>query len=481
MFRHFFASLMVSFHKRIWDWNESRKMAGKVQFGVREISWKMKWLRYIFPERWLYEGTEIWYQLRSERWFWNYLEEGSKCFGRPLSKVEIEMVKKYERQYTNVFIQVMEKRTAIPGLCIDYMFFSEDSRNDDAHVCRLLLHEGEFEGTFDPPNNYLSNKFDEQFQRITRENCSFWYAFLKKKRNKVKIEFTQTYRKRQYYEALRFPENGKPIVHNAIFAFSDKEEKEGKEAVRTLGISEPYICIFARDGRYNAEMRKGSPVERDSVDLRNTDINAFKKMTCYFGEKGIQSVRMGALMEKPYHCEGAIDYSNIGRTEFLDIYVFSKCMFFIGDISGIGGIPIFLGKLVAFINIHVAVHCGDRTEPMTLGIFLKYYDPVQKRYLRWKEWVNIAINYAAKGIDYVWYIRQHYEVIYNTPEEILEVAKEMEMIHNHTMHYTEYDEMLQQRYRDLVKSVQSKFPLLFCPFPGRIGMQWLRDNEWFLE
>lgn len=480
MFEKLYSAGMASLQKWLRDWNEDRESEGKTTIGLHEITWKMKWLRYVVPERWLYEWMWRLVQLREERRFWHYLEDGNRRFGRPLSEAEEESLRQYERQFTNIRIQMMDNNTPIAGLCIDYMFFSGDSKSDDDHVCRLLFREGEFD-TYVTPNQYLSDKFDETFERITRENCSFWYTFLERNRDRVILESSIVCMKRQYDETYRFVQTGKAIVHEAVFSFSEEEEKRGKEALENLGIVGPYICIFARDGRYNAEMRKVRSFSKDILDSRNFSINSFKELTDYFWRKGIQSVRMGALAAMEYQCEGAVDYANIGRTEFGDAYVFSKCRFFIGSASGIAEFPRLLGKPVVFVNMDSMMYFRDRTQPITLGIFLKYYNPETRHYLSFREWNEIFIKCFKKNIYYVEYMRKHYEIVHNTPEEILDVAKEMEAILNRTVCYTEHDEQLQRKYREIIGSYQSWFPILFCSLPGRIGAQWLRDNEWFLE
>lgn len=474
------ATGMSNFCRWLHEWNKKRKAVGKAAIGLKELAWKMKWLRYIFPERYLYEWQWRLIQTREERRFWHYLEDGNKRFGRSLSQAEIEKISEYERRYTEFRVQFMPSHTTIAGLCMDYMFFSEDSTHDDEHVCRLLFHDGEFD-VYTTPNMYLSSKFSEMFETITRDNCSFWYECLKGNRERVIIETSFTYQRRQYEESYQFMMNGKEILHKAMFSFSKEEEIKGQESLEKLGIQEPYICIFARDARYNATRYKEVTWEQDSLDLRNSDINTLKKMTQYFWNRGIQSIRMGAMMATTYHCKGAVDYTNVGRTEFLDAYVFSKCRFFIGDASGLVALPMFFKKPIGLINLQVAIYHYDNLAPMTIGIFLKYYDPIRKCYLRLKEWGVLFRNIVISNMDFNSYMQQHYTVVKNSSEEILDIAKELEAIHNRTMQYTEHDEKLQRRYRDIVKGFQSMFPILVNPYPGRIGAQWLRDNEWFLE
>ena len=197
-------------------------------------------------------------------------------------------------------------------------------------------------------------------------------------------------------------------------------------------------------------------------------------------------MRMGTVVATKYECDGAVDYANCGRTEFLDAYIFSRCRFFIGDVSGIQGLAFLSGKLWVGINLPQVMEYGDQTQPMAIGIFLKYYDRVRKRYLRLRDMIALEIEYrmslATSGDGgYLLYMRKNYDIIRNTPQEIEDIAKEMDAIQNQLIQYTEHDEQLQQRYRDFIRSSSSMFPALQGGLPGRIGMQWLRDNEWFLD
>lgn len=455
-------------------------------FWYRRDWWKAICLKKFFPEEWLYERD---YQRRYKKWeqrLYRRLVEANVKLGRSLTEEETKKLQEFESRYTSIRLWFMDSHATIAGLCFGYAFFAEDSKNDEGHVCRVLYRDGEFDSSYISPNTYLSDKFYESFDSITKENFAFWYAYLMRNRDKIIIETIESHLKREYVEMRKFYDTGQVISHNGELTFSKEEERTGEDRMKRLGISEPFICIFARDARYNHEERHISTLEIDSQNLRNSDINTFKPMTVYFGAQNIQSVRMGAVAATKYECEYAVDYANAGRTEFLDAFLFSRCKFFIGDNSGIFGLTLLAGTPYVAVNLHVPIWFGDQTVWPVVGIYLKYYDKKARRFLRLREIVSLQIWYHASVQEpndggYDVYIRKHYHIVRNTPEEILDVAKEMEAIQNHTIQYTEHDEQLQKRYRFIINSFLSMYPTVISPFPGRIGQQWLRDNEWFLE
>lgn len=491
---------VVEFGRWLRGWDEQRESPLSIllaritvyvpasirDFWYRRDWWKAVLLKKIFPETWLYERD---YQKRYKKWEQRIMRRlivANNHLGRSLTIEEVEKLKDYESKFTNIRLLVMDSNPSIAGLCVGYSFFAEDACSDDEHVCRVLYRDGEFDSSYITPNMYLSDKFYENFDSITKENFAFWHEYLMRNRDKLTVETINWHIKQSYAEMRHFFDTGAGIFHNAKIVFSEEEEEKGGKELNQLGIVKPYICIFSRDARYNVEMKHAASFEKDSLDLRNSDINAFKLMTQYFSRIKIQSVRMGACMATEYHCDGAIDYATCGRTEFLDAYIFSNCRFFIGDGSGIFALTYLAGRPWAVINIPVVLWFEDLCANVAVGIFLKYYDPQRKRYLCLREIAELQLKYhtslrKANDGGFYSYVHQNYEIVHNTPEEILDVAKEMDAIYNHNVAYTAHDEELQQQYRLIIKSYLSLYPTVIAPYPGRIGMQWLRENEWFLE
>jgi putative glycosyltransferase (TIGR04372 family) len=61
---------------------------------------------------------------------------------------------------------------------------------------------------------------------------------------------------------------------------------------------------------------------------------------------------MGAFVDKPIVAKNprVIDYATRHRDDFLDIYILSKCRFFLGNTSGLLGVPLTFNRPLAVAN-----------------------------------------------------------------------------------------------------------------------------------
>lgn len=335
------------------------------------------------------------------------------------------------------------------------------------------------------PNTYLYTKFTEQMPAAIHP-ATAWRAYIEKYFQHVVL--LETYETDKFYlEATKKyfvgTENELSIPFDRpSITFSQEETRDGQQAIADLGIGEKYLCIFARDAAYYGED------DGELNQVRNFDIAAFQDMVAYFWEHhDMQSVRMGAKVSKGFSCKGAVDYASVGRTEFLDAFLFSRCMFYIGNSSGIDCIARLFAKPLVAVDFPCVLPIDEPTMPYHLLIYVKWYDEEKQRYLPLREIVRLQIklkmqNPTEHGLDaFFSYVDKHpITIIHNTPKEILEVAKEMYSILQGTMQYTEADEFLHSRYRAIIHEETRDFKDITGNF-GRIGTQWLRDNAWFLE
>ena len=263
--------------------------------------------------------------------------------------------------------------------------------------------------------------------------------------------------------------------------FSQEEAEVGRKAMKALGIEKKYICIFARDSSYYGETIEGANC------VRNTDINALKETAAYFIEQcDIQSVRMGAKVNREVFGKGIVDYASLGRTEFLDVFLFSQCEFFVGTSSGIDCILRLFSKPSVAFDFPCVLPIDEPTMPFHLLIYMKWYDVKKQRYLTLRELVRLQVELKMQapsehGMDaFFEYTVRNLKVVHNTPQEILDVAEEMYSILHGTIHYTAHDEAIQRKYRDIIHEGTKKFKNITGNF-GRVGTKWLRENAWFLE
>jgi putative glycosyltransferase (TIGR04372 family) len=97
----------------------------------------------------------------------------------------------------------------------------------------------------------------------------------------------------------------------------------------------------------------------------------------------------------------------------------------------------------------------------------------EKRLLTFPEIIDKGIEgWTRNGL----FTQAGIEVIENTSDEVLALAKEMNARLDGTWVTTEEDEFLQQRFRDLIPPGH-----YFYGFPSRIGAEFLRQNRSLLE
>lgn len=256
--------------------------------------------------------------------------------------------------------------------------------------------------------------------------------------------------------------------------FTKKEQKAGDRQLRKLGLCEDdsFVCFASRDSAY---LEKIYPC-RDwrYHDHRNASIANYIPAALAMVERGYYAVRMGAIVEEAIGSDNPriIDYANNGRTEFLDIYISSKCKFFITSSIGLLAVPKIFRRPIAFVNyIPIGyLHTGGKSD---LTIFKKLWLKKEKKFLTFREMYEFGIEREGKGEKYKEY---GIEIMENTPEEITALAIEMDERLKGTWRPQEKDEVLQRRFWEVFKPLDENQIMV-----SRIGAEYLRQNEWLLE
>ena len=248
-----------------------------------------------------------------------------------------------------------------------------------------------------------------------------------------------------------------------------------------------YVCIFARDGKYTQEW--GGYVDKNSISddfYRDMPIGDFVLTARYLSEKDVASVRMGSMPEGNAP-DIIFDYGRNYHTDFLDVFLFSRCRYFIGTPSGVQHLADFFSKPIVIVNSPVLStenSCSFVGRDGNLMIPQKYWDSVNSRYLTIREMLTVECfgeaeyNPNAPRRTMGIYHQRKILPIKNTPEEILAVAKEMEEILAGTVVYDELDLELQDKYNKIVSEFKDAPNFIF---PYRLGRDFLRQNQWILE
>lgn len=197
-----------------------------------------------------------------------------------------------------------------------------------------------------------------------------------------------------------------------------KEDKEWGEAMlETLGIPKNswYVCLHMREGGYlpHHEMYQS----HRNVDIQNCNL-AIKEII----SKGGYVVRMGDVTMTPYEpLEGFIDYAlHPLKSERLDLVLCAKAKFFLGCTSGLVFLSRVFGVPVAQTNMIPVEALGLSSHDISIPKLLRCKK--EGRLLTFNEILGSSIGKYYYSHEYV---KNEIEVIENSPEDILDITKEM--------------------------------------------------------
>lgn len=259
-------------------------------------------------------------------------------------------------------------------------------------------------------------------------------------------------------------------------SFTPHEEQKGLAALRKMGIPQgaSFICFHVRDPAYLANHFKVS--ERDFYyhNYRDSNIQNCMLVAEEMANRGYFILRMGAVVKEEFKSDNPkiIDYATKYRTDFLDIFMLSKCRFFISTDCGLTEVAAIFRRPVAWIN-RIPFEVMPTAKINDLVIPKKHWLRKERRFMTFREIINsgAAGFYSTKQFDQL-----GIEVIENTPEEIKALAVEMDERLNKTWQGAQEDEDLQNRFWSLFKPVR-----LRGKNPARIGFEFLRQNRELLD
>jgi len=254
--------------------------------------------------------------------------------------------------------------------------------------------------------------------------------------------------------------------------FTDREKSEAQTALISMGIpvTRPIVCFHTRDNLFLNTTHDYRSWHYH--DYRDSSISDFLPTIDYLTSKGYTGVRMGALVKEKIESDNPniIDYSIIGRSDQLDIFLPSICDLFIGTTAGIMAIPKLFRKPVVYTNIiplgvlNLLV-CADNSVFIPKKLWLSK----ENRFMTFPEIINEGKRWLYETEEYE---RLGIQVIDNTPDEILNVTKEMELRISGDWHPTNEDIELQKAFQSLLEPSD-----LAQDIVTTIGSDFLRNNQ----
>ncbi len=255
--------------------------------------------------------------------------------------------------------------------------------------------------------------------------------------------------------------------------FTQSEIDQARTECRKLEIDldKPFIPVLARDPSYLDSIKE--PTERNNY--RNVDINTFVPAMEFLADKH-KVFRMGSVVAGPLKSDhpNILDYSLSGkRSELLDVYLSANCRFFLTCGSGPDTITSHCFRQpVLYVNYMPPAYLKPMRK-QCMAILKKYWDRNKKRYLSLEELLNSEARMMCmrKKLNPL-----GIEVHDNSPEEILEAAKEMEARLDGTWVETKEDKKNQEKFWAIYNACYGP-----VEHPCSIGAQYLRENLFWLD
>ncbi len=260
-----------------------------------------------------------------------------------------------------------------------------------------------------------------------------------------------------------------------LHEFTDSEIRDGTKFLSDLNIfkDQQYICYAVRTESYYLRLaEQGVAVKPRSV--RNPNEELYLEALTQFNGTELPIFRMGKDIENALDVKrfpAVIDYANTKRSDFLDVFLLSRCKFLLVGNTGLFWITSIFGKPTVHCDVYDIRHIQLSND---VWIFQKVLFKNENRVATLSEMLKMRSEYSDERHQ----DRLGVELIKNTADEILAACNEMNSRIDGTWITTPQDEELQQRYLDLVVKYSDQ-PT--WRGGGRVGTQFLRDNQDLLK
>jgi len=272
-------------------------------------------------------------------------------------------------------------------------------------------------------------------------------------------------------------------IYKPYLKFSHEEEKHGLNLLEAIGIPKDskFVCLIVRDSAYLKSHIKNHDFSYH--DFRDSSIANYVLAAEELVRRGYYVVRMGVkVLEKlPMNSPKVIDYAWDGlRTEFLDIYLGSKCAFTISVSTGYDLVPLIFRRPIAFVNVVPVAYLMTYRKEL-IGIIKNHYSMALKRNLSLEEIFSLGVGFSLRKNEF---LNQSIELIENSPEEIRDLVVEMDDRINNVCITTAEDQDLQREfwciYKKYINQKHEGKPL-HGDLKSGFGLQFLRNNKSFLK
>ena len=240
-----------------------------------------------------------------------------------------------------------------------------------------------------------------------------------------------------------------------LLTLTPSDHERGWRCLQTLGVPPDawFVGLHVREGRTR------------SRGARDADIGTYGLAIKSIVARGGWVIRMGNPTMPPLPpMPQVIDYAHSEvRSDWMDVFLWARCRFFIGTTSGPAWVSPTFGVPCVATNWHPLIR---RWFGQGLFIPKLLWSEREERYLSFAEALTSSVG-VAESLDYL--ASRGIRLVDNTPEEINDVVVEMLDRLEGKLKYSEEDEQLQERFdRMWIRNTHR------ANGRGRIGRAFLR-------
>ena len=275
------------------------------------------------------------------------------------------------------------------------------------------------------------------------------------------------------------------LNYPALLHFTSSEKLAGKNLLQALGVTSdaPWVCIHNRDAEYlNTKLAASKSSPEKSWGYHNYRDFSAKSMVLAAEEltkRGYYVLRMGAVVAEQLISTNPkiVDYASTPlRSDLGDIFLLANCAAYLGSDSGIASVPFIFCRPVIHINWPLSQVATLTFQGPLIFITKHLYHRSTKRYLGIREALDRKLINAGESRVYE---DAGVDVVDNTPEEICDLAVELDERLKGTWHPQAQDEQLQLQFWDIFR--QHCPPEHVGSVQPRIGAAFLRQHRYLLD
>ena len=282
-----------------------------------------------------------------------------------------------------------------------------------------------------------------------------------------------------FMRPTRFHTDWIAAATNPHIGFSLDEQRRGKDLLQALGIPSgaSWVCIHNRDSSYLEQTFKIGPWLYH--DFRDFTVGSLALAARELARRGYYVLRMGKVVSEKLTVEEPriIDYAaSEARSNFADMFLLAKCAFYFGSDAGLANVPLMFRRPVALVNYPVVRELLESFYWNTTPFLIKRIRRVRSgQFLSFREVFSCSFDkfwtsqaYQSAGV----------ELVGATPEEVCDLAIEVDDRMTGRWVGTAQDEDLQRRFWDIMHEVILDH--MGGVNQARIGAAFLRKHQYLL-